>query len=132
VARVYTGSNVLSCTAAVVQKAAPIAMDAVEIATKLIDLNNKVTTIAVLCIPTGVTVVAAVPCVLLQALFVAGDVIKDINIITNDVNDIIANAPALKQEIQSCAKVVQIATTNVNNLIGTIQTCVNTYVSSTP
>ena len=127
---VCTASSVYNCTATVVQTATPMVSDAIDTATKLIDLSNKVTTITATCIPAGATLVLAVPCVLLQAVLVGSTVVDDINVITSDVKDFIARAPGLKQEIQSCSAVVQNATANVNNLIGQIQSCVNTYVNS--
>jgi len=128
----FTGINVANCTASVVLTAAPMVTDGVQIATSLIDLNNKATLIVATCIPAGATFVLAAPCVVVQALLVMNGVISDISTITTDVNDIIAKAPGLQQQIQSCSAVVQNATSNVNNLLGTIQTCINTYVSSNP
>jgi len=123
---------VLTCTAAVVQTAAPIVQDAIQTAVSLADLSSKVTGIAALCLPAGATLVLAVPCVVLQAVLVSGSVFNDITVITTDVNDIIAKAPVLIQEIQACSAEVQNATANVYNLLGQIQTCVNNYVSLSP
>jgi len=120
---------VTDCTAAVLLTAAPIVLDAVQITTSLMDLNNKVTFVSATCVPFGATLVLAVPCVVLATLWVSNSVINDITTITTDVNDIVARAPGLQQQIQSCSAVVQNATTAVNNLLGTIQSCVNTYVS---
>ena len=130
--RVFTASNVITCTAAVVEQAAPILSDAVQIYKGLQDMGNKAAFITATCIPAGATFVLAAPCVLLQAVLVAGKVVNDITTITTGVNDIITKAPALKQEIQSCSATVRNATTDVNDLLKTIESCVNNFVSSNP
>jgi hypothetical protein len=130
-ARVFTGSNVTTCIAAVVLQAIPILEDAFQIYSKLQDLSNEALIITDTCIPAGTTFVLAVPCVLLEAALAASSVVNDVTNIITDAKDINAKAPAFEQEIQSCSAVVRNATTDVNNLFKTMETCVNNFVSTT-
>jgi hypothetical protein len=129
--RVCTGINVANCTAAVAQQAIPIVTEAIVTAQKVTDLLNIATTISGYCAPFAVFVPLEVLCYPFLIALNLGGITSDINTITADVSDIIARAPVLQQNIQTCSAVVENATTAVNNLIGNIQQCVNTYVSST-
>jgi hypothetical protein len=129
-ARVFTGSNVITCTAAVVKQAISVLLDSIHIARSLADLSSKAGVIAATCFPAAGTPVLAVPCVLLEAGLVLNDTINDIAPITAKVSDIKSMAPALILKIQSCPAVVQNAITKVNNLLNTSETCVNNFVSS--
>ena len=111
----------ISCTGAVVQEAAPVVSSAAEIAAKLADVNGKVA----VCLSTGVSVLW---CLALDVV----PMYYDITAIMGEYNNIIQEWPGLIQEIQSCSAKVQQAETDVFNLLDKIETCVNTYVSSTP
>jgi peptidoglycan hydrolase CwlO-like protein len=124
-----TGSKVLECTSSVAQEAEPIIKDAAETVAKLKDLHSKAKTVIDTCIPLSGTVVLAVPCFAVSTAAVLSDVVKDIATIKNDVSDIIDKAPALKDEIQSCAADVKAVKENVDKLIDEITDCANNYVS---
>jgi peptidoglycan hydrolase CwlO-like protein len=125
-----TGSKVLECTSSVAQQAQPIVIDATETVAKVKDLSSKAVTIISTCIPAGGSLVTAVPCFAVSTVAVLSDVVKDITTIKNDVSDIIEKAPALKQEIQSCAAEVKTASANVDQLVDEISKCVDDYVSA--
>jgi hypothetical protein len=127
--RVFTGSNVLNCSASVVQDAVPIVSDFVATEAKLTDLDTKVTTIFATCSASGPL---AAPCFLIQAIINVGNVVNDVSAIAAYVKDIIQKVPILQQEIQFCSSVIKNATTDAKNLTDTIKTCVNNSVSSTP
>jgi cell division protein FtsB len=127
---IVTGSKVLECTSSVAQQAEPIVKNATETAAKIKDLSEKATAIISTCIPASASVVTAIPCLAVSTAAVLSDVAKDIVIIKTDVSNIIDDAPALKQEIQSCAAEVKTASANVDQLTDEIKKCVDDYVSS--
>jgi hypothetical protein len=126
----YTETTVQGCVSGAQEKIVPLVKDVAETVQKVVDLGTTAAEVATTCAPSGVSWITALACYVAKIVSVSGDVAADISIITRDVPEIIKLAPEAKQEVEACTANVKTATSDVEQLLGAIKTCVDNYTTS--